>query len=174
MGYTRYWNALNIKELSSRDIASFVKAAQRAAEIAKVKYGLEIAGWDGTGEPVIRTDLISLNGLEAKHEDGESFRLLTGKTGFDFTKTVELPYDKLVGAILLLAEHYGIVTKVSSDGPNEEEAVYYIYLMALYGEENDLSQRYHLNDEEETTLARAKAVIEVEKTLLKLKGTNHD
>ena len=51
MGYTRYWNALNVKELSSRDIASFVKATQIAAEIAKAKYGLEIAGWDGTGKP---------------------------------------------------------------------------------------------------------------------------
>lgn len=58
MGYTRYWNAIDAKDLSSRDVTKFVKMAQRAAEIAKAKYGLEIADWDGTGKPVIRTDLM--------------------------------------------------------------------------------------------------------------------
>lgn len=161
MGYTRYWNAIDAKDLSSRDVAKFVKMAQRAADIAKDKYGLKLASWDGTGEPEISTSQIVFNGDSQNSEDCESFILLDGKKGFNFTKTEELPYDMLVGAILTIAADCGIVTKVTSDGPSKyEEEAWYIYLMTKYGESK--YARYQLNNLEKIAKAQCRAVLKAE------------
>jgi len=52
--------------------AAFIKDAKAIVAASKDLFGIQLAGWDGTGEPVVTDELIALNGLSAcghTHED---------------------------------------------------------------------------------------------------------
>ena len=106
MGYTHYWNPMEL-EVDAK-LAEEARAIVAASDV-------EVAGWDGTGAPEIREGLISLNG---KGRAGcESFTLCGDDgTGFECCKTSSQPYDEVVGAILLAASERNPRINVSSDG----------------------------------------------------------
>lgn len=78
-------------------------------------YGVDVAGPDGTGQPVITGDEIELNG---RGEDGfETFALSREPGGWEFCKTGLRPYDDVVGAVLLYASRRAPdAIAVDSDG----------------------------------------------------------
>lgn len=106
MGYTHYWNPMELEV--DAELAEEARAIVAASDV-------EIAGWDGTGEPEIREGLISLNG--AGRKGCESFVLRDDdETGFECCKTGANPYDEVVGAILLAASERNPKLGMSSDG----------------------------------------------------------
>lgn len=115
MGYTRYWKRTDepLNEDFLKDVNKVIKDA--------AKMGIAIRGGDGTGEPVLELEEISLNGNGNAERDLSHETFFLGKeTGFNFCKTARKPYDYVVRTILRLALDYGIVTDVSDDGYNEQ------------------------------------------------------
>lgn len=116
MGYTNYWDLEKTKFPTEflEDVKKIINASI-----------VDIVGWDGEegSEPTITENEISLNGLVP--EDYESF-VLGGERGFNFCKTARMPYDEVVKAVLILAEHYGIVSNFRFDGDKHDQE----YLMA--------------------------------------------
>lgn len=116
MGFTRYWTAKKVDEFSDEFLQKVKNVIKKAEPMGVfVKDGL-----GGEGDPIIEKDYISLNGDRLSNEDYESFILSPQKNDWDFCKTGRQPYDIVVEAILKLAEKYGYVTDVSSDGENRE------------------------------------------------------
>ena len=113
MGFTRYWN-----RTEAPITEEFVNEVNAIIENC-ISKGIGICGWDGTGKPEVSTEIISFNGNGEKGLDHET--LLIGKeTGFNFCKTAYKPYDYAVREVLRVAERYGIITDVRSDGEYEE------------------------------------------------------
>lgn len=128
MGYSHYWNRLpEIPELT------FKQAVNDISKMFKVckKYGLSLAGWDGSGKPVISSSEVSFNGVETKNESYETFRmdrvmkpkdfewLTQDKQGYVYQacKTGRQPYDLFVQIALIIFKHYlGRDFILSSDG----------------------------------------------------------
>lgn len=89
-----------------------------------------LAGGDGTGKPVLKANLISLNGVdEDSHETlyidrvfGDSYRQKDEKGFlFNFCKTATKPYDVVVTAILAcFKNHFGWSVRLSSDGEKSD------------------------------------------------------
>ena len=113
MGYTRYWKRTN--ENITED---FVNEVKEILEECKA-HGITIKdGW-GEYDPIVTTDLISINGTDENDLGHESF-ILENVAKRDFCKTARKPYDYAVREILKVAETYGLVTNVRSDGENNE------------------------------------------------------
>ena len=109
MGYTRYWEnkAKQIDEETLETIKNII-------DIAKKEYDIDIDVKSLTNE------LVMLNGDENKGLDHEDF-VIDLKSGFNFCKTNEKPYDIVVNAILKLLESKGKIHDVEKDDDSEEE-----------------------------------------------------
>lgn len=113
MGYTHYIRG-------PRTITpALVKDVQDIIAVAATQ-GIVIAGWDGTGSPIVSTDEIRLNGL-APELDHETLVISPEATGFAFCKTARKPYDAVVCAILIRTAELNPGLEVSSDGDWNEE-----------------------------------------------------
>lgn len=75
--------------------------------------------YDNASAPEINDDEILFNGIE---DDGHETMVLERKgTDFQFCKTARKPYDRVVVALLILANHHAPgVWKISSDGDPDE------------------------------------------------------
>ena len=115
MGYTRYWE--RTEKPITEDFLNEVKKILKDC----AKKGIAIRGWNGTGNPTLTLERISLNGNEKAERDlsHESF-VIDDKIGFNFCKTARKPYDYAVRRILNVAKKYGLVEDVSSDGLNNK------------------------------------------------------
>lgn len=109
MGFTRYWE--NSKNLINDKTLETIK---NIIDIAKEDYDIDI---DVKG---LTNELIMLNGDENKGLDHEDF-VIDLKSGFNFCKTNEKPYDVAVNAILKLLESTNKIHDVEKDDDNEEE-----------------------------------------------------
>lgn len=107
MGFTHYFTQK--RDFTAEEWSAITEAASFA--IAKARgLGIEIAGWDRSGSPVVNENEISLNG--ADEEGCETFRVsrvkppkpewddAPGDEYFSFCKTRERPYDRVVVTIL--------------------------------------------------------------------------
>ncbi len=109
MGYTHYWsNTPAFTEGFAHDVDLIVAKAQ--------EQGIVIRGWDGTGEPVFSPTEIRFNGDGEQDQDFETFVLVPGEQGFTFCKTGRMPYDAVVGAILIALKESDPSFFVQSDG----------------------------------------------------------
>lgn len=111
MGYTHYWTIVNADPSAW---GKFRNATERVITAVQSK-GIRIAGPLGTGRHDIETAIL-LNGAEP--DAYESF-VLDPADGWTFCKTARRPYDLSVVAILVLAEHYGILRATSDGEPHE-------------------------------------------------------
>lgn len=109
MGYTRYWE--NTKKPIDNETLETIK---NIIDIAKQDYDIDIDVKSLTNE------LIILNGDESKDLDHEDF-VINLKSGFNFCKTNEKPYDVVVNAILKLLESTHKIHDVEKDDDSEEE-----------------------------------------------------
>lgn len=109
MGYTRYFEGIKASE----------ELANIAAKVIELSPAV-VRGWDGTGEPIVTAEKISLNGDAATDQWCETFSI--GEDGgWDCCKTGREPYDEVVAAILLAGKRLNPEAKVTSDGPNGDD-----------------------------------------------------
>lgn len=93
MGYTHYWGKLKTNE-------NLARITRKIVELGDVAIGNGI----GKGEPIITKDRIVLNGSAEKGEDFETFAIYKDNDeSYNFCKTGNMPYDKVVTAILCSA-----------------------------------------------------------------------
>lgn len=109
MGFTRYWE--NLRKPIDEETLETIK---NIIDIAKKEYDIDIEIKSLTNE------LVMLNGDESKGLDHEDF-VIDLKSGFNFCKTNEKPYDIVVNAILKLLESKGKIHDVEKDDDSEEE-----------------------------------------------------
>lgn len=109
MGYTHYYEDITLSE----DIADEVRKIVSAGDVV-------ICDWDGTGDPIINSEEIRLNGDASTGKDHETFALQNGSEGFTFCKTARKPYDVVVVAILVSLIVNDGVRKVETDGTPED------------------------------------------------------
>lgn len=125
MGYTHYWTRHREVPVPAEAFGRFAMDA-KAVVTAAGNRGIEIAGWDGEGEPEFTEGYVRLNGRgEDAHEtfvwhaecpENPSYRA-DDPDFWDFTKTARKPYDAVVCALLLRLKHYyGDYVSVESDG----------------------------------------------------------
>lgn len=114
MGYTHYWNHAEIDALAWSVLAKDVRRIVKASPVT-------LAGWHGTGNPVVDSKRIALNGSLASNEHCESFVLGKRATRFDFCKTGREPYDVIVCTILLRADWCLTDFHFRSDGKWDDE-----------------------------------------------------
>lgn len=114
MGYTRYWERTE-KKIDE----DFVKYVNEVIEECN-KKGIIIRGDDGSGNPVVRLDVIAINGNAETDLDHETLYFDNKETGFNFCKTARKPYDYAVRKILRYAQEVGLIKDLSDDGENEE------------------------------------------------------
>lgn len=120
MGWTHNW-----QRPSELPADAFAAAAGDCARIAEV-LSCNLAGSDGTGEPVFGSDLIEFNGPQpdccepfrfAVHEIDRRGRELV----CSFCKTQRMPYDLAVQcALIILKHHLGELIDVGSDGSEDD------------------------------------------------------
>jgi hypothetical protein len=128
MGYTHYW-------YQKRDFTAkeWGLVQERAEKIARENPDL-LAGYDGSGEPIINAEIIQWNGAgeEDSYEtfqitqkqrepyEDESKEKFEKNGAFDFCKTAQRPYDAAVVTMLAFIDKniLGVLT-VCSDGGNE-------------------------------------------------------
>ncbi|MFA5186561.1 MAG: hypothetical protein WC551_08815 [Patescibacteria group bacterium] len=116
MGFTHYWR--QSRDFTAKEWGRIAEVAR--ACVAKAEHeGIRLAGWDGTGEPLIDSDRVSLNGRE--DESCETFLLTrVRESDFNFCKTRERPYDDVVVSILFAAKSIAPnAISVSSDGGDD-------------------------------------------------------
>lgn len=141
MGYTHYWYRPKGHEdrEAFRQLGTDALAIMRTASV----LGIEVAGWDGTGEPEFTELSFAFNGVgEYSHETFRWDSLPTlnkwddpDGSVFACTKTAHKPYDAVVTAILVRAKLiYEDAVRISSDGEwNEWIAGRRLYL-STFGE----------------------------------------
>lgn len=112
MGYTHYWSVK--RTLNKKEWSKFTDAVVRAIALSEVK----ICNGVGEKNPLINEGFVCFNGCAAFGEDYETFRIdRVCNYEHDFCKTARQPYDKVVCAVLILAEKiFGDAISVSSDG----------------------------------------------------------
>jgi len=118
MGYTHYWK--NTAVATAGQWQAFKADFAKVVRKARAK-GIAVAGWNGSGAPVISDEKVSFNG---RGDDGsyETCRIAPGIEEFSFCKTARRPYDDVVVAALTLARHHLPGFMWTSDGDVEEHA----------------------------------------------------
>lgn len=124
MGYTRYWYMGEGTEFSDEFLVR-VKEAFEYAE-TKCRPSIKICGPYGYGKPIVTKHGIYFNGSAELGQDYETCEI-NFADDFNFCKTKRLPYDCVVNAVLKLAKTYGYISKVMSDGENDEARARRIY-----------------------------------------------
>jgi hypothetical protein len=124
MGYTHYW--YRDEKIKPEKYSKIVEDVRKAIDI--LKKDIELANWDGTGDPNISSTDISFNGTskDDQYHETFSFPLVYEKYEheipkdgkyFEFCKTARKPYDLVVCVILLIIKrHLNRTIRVSSDG----------------------------------------------------------
>jgi hypothetical protein len=116
VGYTHYWDH---KGFTPEQWDKLVCAAGCIMDAAGPGgMGVELAGWDSKGTPVLSAKEISFNG--AGEEGYETFKLTPAASEFDFCKTARRPYDAVVVAVLRAAAHINPRFQWRSDGQEYE------------------------------------------------------
>lgn len=119
MGYTHYYTVSeNITPKAWENFKAFV----RTALAIETKRGIQIRGWDGSGEPVINEKEVRFNGDGSKDLDHETFVVRKIEENSQFCKTNRKPYDTLVVACILAGKKYKVISRWSSDGDKEDLA----------------------------------------------------
>ena len=115
IGYTHYWK--KTEELP-QDVweEDFIPQASQIMKDSGVELGDNFGKVDS--KPVITPDVLSFNGITP--DDYETFSLSRKKEDFNFCKTQHRPYDKVIVAILMLAEQCFDGFSWSSDGDAED------------------------------------------------------
>lgn len=99
MGYTHYLTRHD--GFTADEWADITATARKVIDLALEHWGIDVAGPDATGAPVVTDDMIALNG---RGDAGcESLYLLRECDGWEFVKTRREDYDAVVTAILLYA-----------------------------------------------------------------------
>ncbi len=112
MGYTRYW------ERTSEPLTEdFLEAVREILEDCDKRGIIVRDGW-GENIPKVTLEEVAINGNAETELDHETFYLDNEPSDFEFCKTARKPYDYAVRKILKVAKEMGLVTNVSSDGPN--------------------------------------------------------
>jgi len=102
------------------------KAAVEQIKFVLERSSVELAGADGTGEPIFRSDQIVFNGCNGQGcEPFEIARQEFDRHGrkevWSFCKTERMPYDICVQAALVILQHHlGTLLEVGSDGGDED------------------------------------------------------
>lgn len=112
MGYSHYFG---FKDGAKIDAERWNRALKLGEACAKAS-GVEIAGWDGTGEPIFTDSVICFNGKgdEMSHE---TFYIDNSGETYEFCKTARKPYDIVVCCFLLAFKKvFGKDFVYSSDG----------------------------------------------------------
>ena len=113
MGYTHYFGFKSGAKIDAERWNEAIELGKACAEAS----GVEIAGYDGTGEPIFTDNEIGFNGKgdELSHE---AFCLESeGRYTHGFCKTARKPYDIVVCCFLLaLKKVFGKDFEYSSDG----------------------------------------------------------
>jgi len=120
MGWTHFWQ----REISlpSDKFKNAMLDCRKIISAAQV----ELAGEDGTGDPVFTEDGIIFNGSSGMNcepfiiKSYEPSRRSPART-FSYCKTEHLPYDICVqGVLIVLKHHLGNLIAVSSDGKEKD------------------------------------------------------
>lgn len=114
MGYTHYWK--KTEELPQDVWEDFIPEAAQIMKESGVALGDNLGNVDS--KPVITQDVLSFNGIAP--DDYETFSLNRMKEDFNCCKTQYRPYDKVIVAILMLAEQCFDGFSWSSDGDAED------------------------------------------------------
>jgi len=121
MGYTHYWKITERLDKNWDNWTSFLPDAMKIISHASQRLDIALADAFGEtkGEATVSLSGVSLNGYA--EESHESFVLTQELTEFDFCKTAQKPYDRVVVAILILAtEYFGNDIEVTSDGDRSD------------------------------------------------------
>jgi hypothetical protein len=126
MGYTHYFNHSKVTDKTWNKILKDCKKLYKnmpgytnSAGGYYFEKPLQLAGWDGTGEPEFNRDTIRFNG-KGPELDHETFCLKRKGSG-DFCKTARKPYDLMVCACLLVYQYHSPNTiSLGSDGNQED------------------------------------------------------
>ena len=102
MGFTRYYTVTD--KLSSERFKEYSKECKYITEKLTEKFGHDIAGSNGEGDPQFCETFIRFNG--EGDESCETFSIGVEEIGFNFVKTRGRPYDKHVNCCLILAKKY--------------------------------------------------------------------
>lgn len=122
MGWTHHWKRGT--ELCEQ---AFALAARDFGMMIPL-VAVPLAGFNGTGQPVIRDDAIEFNGVGRKGlEPFVIHRVEFDRRGrsvfWSFCKTEHAPYDLAVQvALIILKHHLGNAFEVCSDGTDEDWA----------------------------------------------------
>lgn len=110
MGYTHYWEVK--KSLSQTEWDKFYIGVNKILEKNGVPIQYE---YDNPKPPQIDDNIVRFNGVG--DEGHETFYFEKEKTGFNFCKTAQKPYDIVVVACLIYAKIcFGDKIRISSDG----------------------------------------------------------
>jgi hypothetical protein len=119
MGYTHYFQ--NKQDCPPEDWAKITDAFKRLQATAIINNDplLIQEECNMASAPGVDGTAIWFNGIE---DDGhETFHLTRAGDGFNFCKTAEKPYDRVVVAVLCLANFFAPgVWDIGSDGDNED------------------------------------------------------
>lgn len=124
MGYTHYWY-----RPPALDKATFAKAAIDCEGVLAeaAKWGIDLAGPDGTGAPFAEPAIVAFNGRgERAYETFAVPCISDGRERdglvFGFCKTAHFSYDPVVVACLVVMKHhFGDDFRVSSDAVDTQE-----------------------------------------------------
>lgn len=120
MGYTNNWQRPT--EFPAQAFAAAVRDCQALFPTIDVP----LAGFDGTGDPVLEEGHVVFNGRRPTTcEPFEISRVEFDRRGravfWSFCKTEQLPYDICVkAALIIFAHHLGDAIRVGSDGSNDD------------------------------------------------------
>lgn len=115
MGYTHYW--IRPPRLPTPPFGQAVADCRRLLP----KLNIPLAGGDGSGRPLFRSDAVVFNGVGAASYETFDLRLEESDPGdgqpvFSFCKTEHRPYDLAVQVSLIVFKHHlGPQFRVSSD-----------------------------------------------------------
>jgi hypothetical protein len=135
MGLTHHW-----RRPTELPVEHFARAVNDFRKIV-VTSRVALAGFDGTGSPILDDDHVVFNGVRGAHHEPFEIRRLEfdrhGRTEvFSFCKTQSLPYDGAVKAALIIFHHHlGQDFRVGSDEhePSWNEARRWVVAALGYG-----------------------------------------
>lgn len=101
MGYTVYWNQASYNKFKPEFVEDVKTACQKYTE--ETNDELDV---------IAEEDLIKVNSKEEGYED---FIITNSGAKMEFCKTARQPYTLIVKVLLLIAQKYGYVFKLSCD-----------------------------------------------------------